>query len=240
MVIRKDQAPVVRADEEDARYYGPSEWLHLSDEGGLTQFGAHVHTLLPGSRSSDRHWHEEEDEFLYVVAGEATVIEDDGAHTLRPGDAACWPAGVANAHQVVNLSGTACSYLILGSRAIPDVVHYPDREDVLYAFEDGSWRLQRTDGTLIKEGTPDWGGKRAAAFREPRLAERRRIRHLGRSLSASRLIHVLGSLCTTTTCRSHSPGVKGLRSHPRASQRAIHPGSCIWTSQNPYFFHALG
>ena len=152
MIIRKDQTPVVDADEEDTRYYGPSEWLHLSDEGGLTQFGAHIHTLQPGSRSSDRHWHEEEDEFLYVVSGEATVIEDDGAHTLRPGDAACWPAGVANAHQVVNRLGTPCSYLILGSRAIPDVVHYPDRGDVLYAFEDGSWRLQRTDGTLIKEG----------------------------------------------------------------------------------------
>jgi uncharacterized cupin superfamily protein len=80
------------------------------------------------------------------------VIEDDGLHTLRPGDAASWPAGVANAHQVVNRSGTPCSYLILGSRAIPDVVHYPDRGDVLYVFEDGSWRLQRTDGTLIKEG----------------------------------------------------------------------------------------
>ena len=48
MIIRNDQAPVVHTDEEDARYYGPSEWLHLSDEGGLTQFGAHVHTLQPG------------------------------------------------------------------------------------------------------------------------------------------------------------------------------------------------
>jgi uncharacterized cupin superfamily protein len=54
MIIQKDQAPVVHADEEDARYYGPSEWLHLSDEGGLTKFGAHIHTLQPGLHSSDR------------------------------------------------------------------------------------------------------------------------------------------------------------------------------------------
>jgi hypothetical protein len=81
------------------------------------------------------------------------------------------PAGVANAHQVVNRSGAPCSYLILGSRAIPDVVHYPDREDVLYTFEDGSWRLERTNGTLIKEGTPDRGGKREAFFLEFRKAE---------------------------------------------------------------------
>ena len=85
MIIRKDQAPVVHADEEDTQYYGPSEWLHLSDEGGLTQFGAHVHTLQPGTRSSDRHWHEEQDEFLYMLSGEATVIEEDGPHLLQAG-----------------------------------------------------------------------------------------------------------------------------------------------------------
>ncbi len=151
MIIRKGQAAVDRGTEEDEQKYGARESLHLSEEGGLTQFVAHVETLQPGSRS-DRHWHEEEDELLYVVSGETTVIEEDGPHTLHPGDAACWPAGVANAHQVVNRSGAPCSYLILGSRAIPDVVHYPERGEILYAFEDGTWRLQRTDGTLIKEG----------------------------------------------------------------------------------------
>jgi uncharacterized cupin superfamily protein len=81
----------------------------------------------------------------YSPCFRATVIEDDGPHTLHPGDAACWLAGTATAHQVVNRSGAPCSYLILGSGAVPDVVHYPDREEVLYAFEDGTWRLQRTD-----------------------------------------------------------------------------------------------
>ncbi|HYZ05292.1 MAG TPA: cupin domain-containing protein [Rubrobacter sp.] len=99
--------------------YDARESLHLSEAGGLAQFVAHVHTLQPGSRSSDRHWHEEEDEFLYMLSGEATVIEEDGPHLLRPGDAACWPAGTANAHQVVNRSGALCSYLILGSGWCP-------------------------------------------------------------------------------------------------------------------------
>src|SRR5688500_1274915 len=101
MIIRNDQPPRDSSDEEDTQYYGPSELLHLSDEGGLTQFGAHIHTLYPGSRSSDRHWHEEQDEFLYMLSGEATVFEEDGPHLLRPGDAACWPAGAPNNHQVV-------------------------------------------------------------------------------------------------------------------------------------------
>jgi uncharacterized cupin superfamily protein len=103
--------------------YGARESLHLSEAGGLAQFVAHVHTLHPESRSSDRHWHEEEDEFLYMLSGEATVIEEDGPHLLQAGDAACWPAGTASAHQVVNPSGALCSYLILGSGVVPDVVH---------------------------------------------------------------------------------------------------------------------
>ena len=131
MIIRKDQAPVVHADEEDTQYYGPSEWLHLSDEGGLTPFGAHVHTLQPGTRSSDRHWYEEQDEFLYMLSGEATVIEEDSPHLLQAADAACWPAGAASAHHVVNRSDAPCSFLIFGTRVIPDVTHYPDRRDPL-------------------------------------------------------------------------------------------------------------
>src|SRR5712664_4262100 len=120
--------------------YGASEWLRYSDAGGLTQYGAYVVTLQPGSRSSNRHWHEKEDEFLYVLAGEATVIEEDGAHLLHPGDAACWPSGVANAHHVVNRSGAPCSYLIVGTRVTHDVCHYPDIGRVLHT-EGETWRI---------------------------------------------------------------------------------------------------
>jgi uncharacterized cupin superfamily protein len=151
MIIRKDKIPVDRTTEEDAQIYGAAESLRYSDAGGLTQFGAYVQTLQPGSRSSDRHWHEEEDEFLYMLSGEATVIEDDGGHLLHPGDAACWPAGTENAHQVVNRSGAPCTYLIFCTRMARDVVHYPEAGRVLHD-EDGTWRLQRTDGILIKGG----------------------------------------------------------------------------------------
>jgi uncharacterized cupin superfamily protein len=144
MIIRKDQAPADRESEDQ-------ESLRYSDAGGLTQFGAYVQTLQPGPRSSDRHWHEEEDEFLYVLSGEATVVEEDGEHTLRPGDAACWPAGTANAHQVINRSGAPCTYLIFGTRMARDVVHYPDTGRVL-RDEDGTWQLLRADGSLIKGG----------------------------------------------------------------------------------------
>jgi len=160
MIIRKDQPPADQGTEER------TERLQYSDAGGLTQFGAYVETLQPGSQSSDRHWHEEQDEFLYMLSGEATVIEEDGAHLLHYGDAACWPAGTANAHQVVNRSGAPCTYLIFGTRMAHDIVHYPDVGKILYD-EDGTWRLHRTDdGSLIKGGKIEqvrpltwWGSK---------------------------------------------------------------------------------
>jgi uncharacterized cupin superfamily protein len=152
MIIRRGQAPADPEAEDRAEHYGASERLRLSDAGGLTQFGAHVETLQPGSRSSERHWQEEEDEFLYVISGEATVIESDGTHPLHPGDAACWPAGAANAHQVVNRSDAPCTYLILGTRMAREVIHYPDAGRVGY-IEGEAWRLHRTDdGAPIMEG----------------------------------------------------------------------------------------
>jgi uncharacterized cupin superfamily protein len=152
MIVRKAQAPADPEAEERAEHYGAHQRLRYSDAGGLTQFGAHVETLEPGSRSSNRHWHEEEDEFLYVVSGEATVIEEDGAHVLGPGDAACWPAGAANAHQVVNRSDAPCTYLIVGTRMAREVIHYPDLGRI-GSIEGETRRLHSADdGALIMEG----------------------------------------------------------------------------------------
>jgi uncharacterized cupin superfamily protein len=151
MIIRRGRPRHEPGTENRAERFGAFELLRYSQLGGLTQFGAYVEALEPGSRSADRHWHEQEDEFLYVLSGEATVIEDDGAHSLRPGDAACWPAGVPNAHRVENRSTALCTYLIVGTRAPRDVVHYPDDGRVLYN-EGDRWRLLRTDGTVIKSG----------------------------------------------------------------------------------------
>ncbi len=155
MIVRRDQAPSDPEAEARAGHYGASERLRYSDAGGLTQFGGHVETLQPGSRSSERHWHEEEDEFLYVISGEATVIEEDGAHPLGPGDAACWPAGAENAHQVVNRSDTPCTYLIFGTRMAREVIHYPDLGRTGY-IEGEAWRVHRADaGSLLMEGKTD-------------------------------------------------------------------------------------
>lgn len=129
-ILRKDSVRLDPGAPEAVARLGQYSARLYSDVGGLTQFGAFTETLAPGARSSDRHWHAAEDEFLYLVAGEATVIEDDGPHLLTPGDAACWKAGVANGHQVINRSDRPCTCLIAGTRAASDRVHYSDIDKI--------------------------------------------------------------------------------------------------------------
>jgi len=151
MIIRHEKGTLRRVDAKDAGPNGPYASARLSEDGGLTQFGAYVETLEPGSRSSNRHWHEREDEFLYVLSGEVTLVENDGEHALQSGDSACWPAGVANAHHVINRSEVPCTYLIVGTRVTHDVCHYPDSGTTLHT-EGQTWRLVDNAGVVIKSG----------------------------------------------------------------------------------------
>lgn len=125
--------------------------LHLSVAGGLTQFGAYVETLAPGATSSHRHWHEAEDEFLYVLSGTATLRDDGGLHDLFPGDAVCWRHGDPNAHHLTNRSDAPCRWLIVGSRVANDVCHYPDdgRRQVNGAAR---WQMLSDRGEVLREG----------------------------------------------------------------------------------------
>lgn len=153
MILRKGEAMQVSATPEQIAHLGDFTDELLSDSGNLTRFGAFVETLMPGAASSDRHWHEAEDEFLFMLAGEATVIENDGPHLLRPGDACCWPAGVANGHHLVNRSAAPCSFLIVGTRAPADRVHYSDIDKLYERDADGTTRRTRRDGSPL-EGNP--------------------------------------------------------------------------------------
>jgi uncharacterized cupin superfamily protein len=98
----------------------------LGNVVGLDQFGVNLTRLKAGSQSSQRHWHETEDEFIYVLEGELILRENDGETVLKPGDAAGWKAGVANGHCLVNRSSRDTVYLEIGSRMKRDRVEYPD------------------------------------------------------------------------------------------------------------------
>jgi uncharacterized cupin superfamily protein len=108
------------------RFAGKAE-AQLGRAVGLTQFGVNQLTLAPGAMSSLRHWHEGEDEFVYVLAGELTLVDDNGAHDLRAGSFAGFPAGRANAHHLENRSTAPAIFLVVGTRKVgAETIHYPD------------------------------------------------------------------------------------------------------------------
>ena len=125
---------------------GPARGLRFSDSGGLTQFGAFVEVLPPGSRSSLCHWHATEDEFIYMLSGEVTVHEGGVSMLLLPGQAVCFKAGVAAGHYLQNQGNQEASYLVVGTRNPVDVVRYPDH-DRMYHRDGSAEHFTTLDGT---------------------------------------------------------------------------------------------
>ncbi len=90
-------------------------YRRLAPAAGLTEFGASHVVLKPGAWSSQRHWHDGEDEMVVMIAGEGVLIEDDGETLLRAGDCAAWAKGPTNGHQIVNRSDADCVYVAIGA-----------------------------------------------------------------------------------------------------------------------------
>lgn len=82
---------------------------------GLTKFGASRVRLKPGAWSSQRHWHEGEDEMVIMLEGEAVLVEDEGETLMRAGDIAAWPAGIANGHHLINRGARDCVFVAIGA-----------------------------------------------------------------------------------------------------------------------------
>jgi uncharacterized cupin superfamily protein len=121
----------------------------LGDAGGLTQFGVNLLRLPPGVWSSLRHWHSAEDEFVCVLSGEVVLVTGEGEETLRPGDCAAFPKGVADGHKLVNKSKAMATVLEVGGRAPEDVCTYSDVDMVAsmkgYTRKDGTLYPLRED-----------------------------------------------------------------------------------------------
>jgi len=119
----------------------------LGDAAGLTSFGVNLLRLPPGCWSSQRHWHENEDELVFVVAGEIVLISDGGEETLRAGDAAGFRAGDANAHHLQNRSGREAVVLEIGNRAAREAIHYSEADLLLVRAEEGGAGFTHRDGS---------------------------------------------------------------------------------------------
>jgi len=117
----------------------------LARSAGLTQFGVNICTLKPGAASSQRHWHENEDELVYVLAGEIVLCEDGGETVLKPGDAAAWKAGVANGHCLINRTDRDAVFIEVGTRAKVERAHYSDI-DMMVVRDDSGFNYTNRNG----------------------------------------------------------------------------------------------
>jgi uncharacterized cupin superfamily protein len=116
----------------------------LGEAGRLRDFGVNLTTLPPGGWSSQRHWHSDEDEFVYVLEGAVVLVEDGGETVLHAGDCAAFPKGTGNGHHLINKSSAMAVYLEVGSRNPHDLTTYSDI-DMMVSNADG--RFVHKDGT---------------------------------------------------------------------------------------------
>ncbi len=118
----------------------------LGEAFGLKNFGVNLTRIDPGSESSMRHWHSKQDELIYVVEGELTLVTDAGRRKLGPGMVAGFAAGSRDGHQLVNESNRPAFYLEIGDRSAGDQVTYSDVDmtgesaggRVVYRHKDGT------------------------------------------------------------------------------------------------------
>jgi uncharacterized cupin superfamily protein len=117
----------------------------LGEAGGVSDFGVNLLTLQPGVWSSQRHWHSDEDEFVFVVSGEVVLVTDKGEDILRAGDCAAFPKNLADGHKLLNRSDSVALVLEVGSRSEHDVCTYSDIDMVV---------SNRDDVFRHRDGTP--------------------------------------------------------------------------------------
>jgi uncharacterized cupin superfamily protein len=120
----------------------------LGEAAGLTRLGVTECVLPPGAWSSQRHWHAEEDEFLYMLEGELVLVTEAGEQVVRAGDCAGFPAGVRDGHCLRNDSSAPARFLAMSNRSDEDWGEYPGL-DLTF----GPGRYSGRGGFLHRDGT---------------------------------------------------------------------------------------
>jgi len=142
--------------ETGSRYPAPFDeevkarvYRRLAFAAGLERLGVSLVTVPPGSWSSQRHWHQEEDEFLFMLDGELVLVEDGGETVMRAGDCAAWKAGVADGHHLQNRSDAEATFLVASNRDENDRGEYSDIDMTFNPITGPSAgpRYRRKDGT---------------------------------------------------------------------------------------------
>ena len=152
MIINSEEVPIENSTDYPSGFksiVAERFRQRLGNFAGLKNFGVNLVKLSPGSASALRHWHSHQDEFIYILEGELTLITDTGEEVLTPGMAAGFPANEANGHHLVNCSNQDAVYLEVGDRTLNDTANYPDEDLIAKPGDDGkSIVFTRKDGTV--------------------------------------------------------------------------------------------
>lgn len=119
--------------------------LRVGDAGELTQFGANIVILAPGGKSSLRHWHVKQDEFVLMTQGQCTLIDDSGETPMTVGDCATFKANDGNGHQFVNTTDVEARFLVVGNRTPTETANYSDL-DLVVNIDNKNVSFTRKDG----------------------------------------------------------------------------------------------
>ncbi|WP_119305028.1 cupin domain-containing protein [Dongia deserti] len=118
----------------------------LGDFFGLKNFGVNLTRLAPGGESALLHRHSKQDEFVYVLQGEPTLVTEAEEIQLAPGMCAGFPAqGIA--HQLINRTQQDVVILEIGDRTRGDEGSYPKDDIQATLGADGKWVFTHKDGT---------------------------------------------------------------------------------------------
>ena len=114
-------------------------------EMSVKWFGVNLVFIEPGSASSLRHYHMEQDEFAMITEGELVLVENDEETVMRVGDCVAWPAGVDNGHCLENRTDTTAAFLVVGTRTETETAYYSDM-DMMVKSDASGFHFTKKDG----------------------------------------------------------------------------------------------
>lgn len=117
----------------------------LGDVFGIKNFGVNLTRLAPGAQSALLHKHKLQEEFIFILEGQPTLVTETDEIQLHPGMCAGFTQD-GTAHQLVNQTSDDVVYLEVGDRTKGDEVSYP-ADDLIAVFgSDDQWHFRHKNG----------------------------------------------------------------------------------------------
>ncbi|NJN50619.1 MAG: cupin domain-containing protein [Gammaproteobacteria bacterium] len=111
----------------------------LSAAAGLSRLGVHLVRLETGRDSTQFHFHEATEEFIYILSGRGIAQIADESFEIGPGDFMGFTAP-SQPHAMHNPFAEDLVYLVGGEHLANDVVHYPKiRRTMIKAGDARTW-----------------------------------------------------------------------------------------------------